>query len=61
MIDGRKKFPINHGPSSAETLLEDACKVIQGFMERQPGELRFTMVALCESPAESFEEGQGEN
>ena len=26
-LDGRKSFPINHGASSAETLLQDACKV----------------------------------
>lgn len=55
-LDGRKEFPINHGPSSEDNLLEDACKVIVGFMARQPGELRFTIVALCEGKAEGEED-----
>jgi len=46
-LDGRKEFPINHGPSSEETLLEDACRVIQEFMLRDPNEVRFTIVALA--------------
>eukprot|EP00638_Chattonella_subsalsa_P004198 CAMPEP_0117755094 /NCGR_PEP_ID=MMETSP0947-20121206/13239_1 /TAXON_ID=44440 /ORGANISM="Chattonella subsalsa, Strain CCMP2191" /LENGTH=248 /DNA_ID=CAMNT_0005574347 /DNA_START=44 /DNA_END=790 /DNA_ORIENTATION=+ len=48
-LDGRKEFPINHGPSSPETLLADACRVIQEFMARDEGEMRFTITAL--SPA----------
>lgn len=51
-LDGRKAFPINHGPSSAETLLSDACAVVQQFMDRDPGEMRFTIVALGGPPAE---------
>jgi ubiquitin carboxyl-terminal hydrolase L3 len=34
------------GPSSKETLLADACKAITKFMERDPGEMRFTIIAL---------------
>ena len=45
-LDGRKSFPINHGPTTRETLLSDSCKVIQQFMSRDPTELRFTIVAL---------------
>ncbi|TMW67048.1 hypothetical protein Poli38472_012164 [Pythium oligandrum] len=48
-LDGRKKFPINHGPSSQETLLSDACKVIQQFMVRDEGEVRFTILALAKT------------
>ena len=49
-LDGRKSHPINHGKSSSETLLNDACKVIKTvFMERQPGELRFAITALCQA------------
>jgi hypothetical protein len=59
-LDGRKRFPINHGPTSESTLLEDACRVIKGFMERQPGEVRFTMVALCKAPPVEEEEEDGE-
>lgn len=45
-LDGRKSFPVNHGKTSAETLLQDAAKVCHGFMERDPEELHFTVVAL---------------
>ena len=47
-LDGRKKFPINHGSISDGGLLRDASQVMQGFMDRDPGEIRFTMVALVE-------------
>ena len=46
-LDGRKQFPINHGPSSTDTFLQDAVNVVQQFMSRQPEEQRFTMVALA--------------
>ena len=46
-LDGRKAAPIAHGPTSPATLLDDAIKVVQGFMQRDPGELRFCMVALA--------------
>jgi len=45
-LDGRKPFPVNHGPSSQDTLLEDSVKVIQTIAELNPTELRFTMLAL---------------
>mmetsp|Transcript_19683 Transcript_19683/g.32892 ORF Transcript_19683/g.32892 Transcript_19683/m.32892 type:complete len:234 (-) Transcript_19683:642-1343(-) len=48
-LDGRKQSPINHGPTSAETLLADACAVIKGFMDRDPGEVKFTIVALSKT------------
>jgi len=46
-LDGRKQGPINHGPSTQETLLEDSLKVVQGFMDRDPGEIGFSIVALA--------------
>lgn len=46
-LDGRKKSAINHGPSSPETLLDDACNVIKQFMQRDPEEMRFTILALA--------------
>ncbi len=36
-LDGNKAFAVNHGKSSPETLLCDACRVIKGFMNRDPG------------------------
>lgn len=46
-LDGRKPFPIVHGDTSEETLLEDAVDVCKTFMARDPQEVRFTIIALC--------------
>ena len=46
-LDGRKETPINHGPTTPENFLNDAAKVCQGFMERNPEESRFAMIALA--------------
>jgi len=47
-LDGRKKTPIAHGRSSAESLLFDAVTVIKvRFMALDPSEIRFNMVALA--------------
>lgn len=52
-LDGRKAFPINHGATTADTLLEDACAVIRQYMERDPGEMGFAVTALAApAPAE---------
>ena len=48
-LDGRKEFPINHGPTSSETLLKDACREVKKFMDRDPDELRFTTLVLAKS------------
>lgn len=48
-LDGRKETPINHGPSSADTLLDDSIRVIREFMARDPDNLNFTMVALSQA------------
>ncbi|KAM3862037.1 ubiquitin carboxyl-terminal hydrolase isozyme L3 [Diretmus argenteus] len=45
-LDGRKPFPIAHGKTSEDTLLEDAIGVCKTFMARDPQELRFTVIAL---------------
>ena len=44
-LDGRKAAPISHGATSPATLLEDAVKVVGAFMARDPGELRFCLLA----------------
>ena len=46
-MDGRKDGPIAHGKTSPMTLLADSCKVVREFMERDPGEMRFTILALA--------------
>lgn len=45
-LDGRRAFPVNHGSTTSDTLLDDAAKVCREFMARDPNELRFTVVAL---------------
>lgn len=45
-LDGRKSGPVNHGPTTPETLLQDAAKVIQLFMARDPDDVHFNIVAL---------------
>ena len=46
-LDGRKDAPVDHGPTTEMTLLQDSIKVIQSFMARDPGEMRFTILALA--------------
>ena len=46
-LDGRKDQPIPHGMTSEETFLKDSAKVVQKFMDRDPGEMRFTILALA--------------
>ena len=46
-LDGRKKGPVDHGPTTQATLLKDAIAVVQQFMARDPTEMRFTMTALA--------------
>jgi ubiquitin carboxyl-terminal hydrolase L3 len=48
-LDGRKAGPIDHGPTTQATLLQDACNVVKKFMAKDPTEMRFTMTALAPS------------
>lgn len=45
-LDGRKSFPIEHGSTTADSLLKDAANVCKEFMARDPTEIRFTILAL---------------
>lgn len=45
-LDGQKPFPINHGKTSDETLLEGAIEICKKFMEHDSDELRFDAIAL---------------
>ncbi|KAF9814941.1 hypothetical protein SFRURICE_008752 [Spodoptera frugiperda] len=45
-LDGRKSFPINHGATTPERLLEDAAKVCREFIAREPDNIGFNVVAL---------------
>jgi len=48
-LDGRKEFPINHGPTSPDTLLEDAARVCKEFVARDSDDVNFTVMALASS------------
>lgn len=48
-LDGRRGAPVKHGATTEDTLLEDSAKVIRKFMERDPNNLHFTVVALAKS------------
>lgn len=45
-LDGRKTLPINHGPTTPEHLLEDAAKICRQFIDREPDNIGFNIVAL---------------
>lgn len=52
-LDGRKAFPINHGPiQSPETFALEACErvVQEEFMKKDPEEIRFSMMAIVKGP-----------
>jgi len=48
-MDGRKCGPVRHGDTTADTLMEDAAKVVKQFMTRDPEEVNFTVVALAQA------------
>ncbi|KAI8508482.1 Ubiquitin carboxyl-terminal hydrolase isozyme L3 [Branchiostoma belcheri] len=48
-LDGRKPFPINWGKTTPDSFLADAAKVCKEFMNRDPDELHFTIVALAQT------------
>ncbi|XP_065883760.1 ubiquitin carboxyl-terminal hydrolase isozyme L3-like [Dysidea avara] len=48
-LDGRKDFPVNHGATTAANFVQDAAKVVQQFMARDPTEVHFTVVALAKT------------
>uniref|UniRef100_T1J3Y3 Ubiquitin carboxyl-terminal hydrolase n=1 Tax=Strigamia maritima TaxID=126957 RepID=T1J3Y3_STRMM len=45
-LDGRKTSAVNHGATTEATFLEDAAKVCKKFIERDPEEVHFSVVAL---------------
>ena len=45
-LDGRKSAPIVKGKSSQDTFLTDAAVACKEYMERDPENINFTMVAL---------------
>ena len=49
-LDGRKKFPINHGASTEKTFLKDSVSVVkEKFMRLDQDNLNFNLMALTRS------------
>lgn len=46
-LDGRKSGPVFHGSTTPDSLLEDTITVVKKFMERDPAQLNFTLMALA--------------
>jgi len=46
-LDGRKKGPVDHGPASRDSLLEDSAAVCRKFMAKNPECVTFVAVALA--------------
>jgi len=44
-LDGRKKSPVNHGPSTPETLLNDAVRVVKRFIQ-ESNSIEFNLMAF---------------
>ncbi|KAL1834769.1 hypothetical protein ACET3Z_004420 [Daucus carota] len=45
-LDGRRAGPISHGASSPSSLLQDAAKVIQGMIAKNPNSMEFNVIAV---------------
>eukprot|EP00467_Chlorarachnion_reptans_P025402 CAMPEP_0114506358 /NCGR_PEP_ID=MMETSP0109-20121206/11385_1 /TAXON_ID=29199 /ORGANISM="Chlorarachnion reptans, Strain CCCM449" /LENGTH=732 /DNA_ID=CAMNT_0001684941 /DNA_START=785 /DNA_END=2980 /DNA_ORIENTATION=+ len=46
-LDGRKSQPITHGKTSGASFLEDALKVVRGFMALTPQDRRYNVIVLA--------------
>ncbi|XP_066166268.1 ubiquitin carboxyl-terminal hydrolase 3 isoform X2 [Oryza sativa Japonica Group] len=45
-LDGMKPGPINHGPSSSKSLLQDAVNIIKATMHNIPNSVNFNVIVL---------------
>jgi ubiquitin carboxyl-terminal hydrolase L3 len=48
-LDGSKNFPITHGATSDEKFLFDSARVCKEFMNRDPKEVNYTIMAFAKS------------
>jgi len=47
-LDGNKPFPINHGPTTADSVLESGAAVCLQYMKRNPDDVHFSTFALVD-------------
>ena len=50
-LDGRKPGPLVWGPSSASTFLKEAAAACQAYMNNDPDNINFTVLALTAAAA----------
>lgn len=55
-LDARKSYPVNHGATSMDTILKDAVAVCKQFMERDPENVNFSIMALVAGGGAETEE-----
>ncbi|KAM3864721.1 ubiquitin carboxyl-terminal hydrolase isozyme L1-like [Diretmus argenteus] len=48
-LDERMDGPVKHGATKDESFITDAASVCREFMDRDQGEVRFSVMALCRS------------
>ncbi|KAJ3366121.1 Ubiquitin carboxyl-terminal hydrolase isozyme L3 [Allomyces arbusculus] len=48
-LDGRRPFPIPHGPLGDQSLLENVARVVREFIQRDPDNLQFNLIALAQA------------
>ncbi|KAK4792001.1 hypothetical protein SAY86_022436 [Trapa natans] len=53
-LDGRKSAPVSHGPSSPNTLLQDAARVIRGMIEKNPDSLNFNAIVVSKKAGDNL-------
>lgn len=46
-LDGRKSFPISHGPVTEDNFAQDCARVCREFMARDPEDVNFNIMALA--------------
>ncbi|GFX59646.1 ubiquitin carboxyl-terminal hydrolase isozyme L3 [Trichonephila clavipes] len=59
-LDARKNYPINHGSTSMDTLIKDAVAVCKKFMERDPENVNFSIMAFVAGASAETEEEEVE-
>ncbi|GFR21403.1 ubiquitin carboxyl-terminal hydrolase isozyme L3, partial [Trichonephila clavata] len=59
-LDARKNYPINHGSTSMDTLIKDAVAVCKKFMERDPENVNFSILAFVAGASAETEEEEVE-
>lgn len=48
-LDGRRKYPLNRGKTSQDTLLKDSISVIKNYMKMNPEDMNFSVTCLAKS------------